>query len=142
MERRFKHLRIDPGFVINTLNGLGFSLPVSAEVPEGAQVISMMADQFTDSIVLKVYHPSFPIVPVGDAIEALPISLLERAQMLRWNYAAPREAGEYLIQTSSGRYVVAKYFKTEYDQLFRWEFPSEPTELDDETMVKWTKIEA
>ena len=71
-ERRFVYFRIDPNNIIYLLGNWHHAdkvrLPVIKGLPEGYRVVAMHADSGfnNDSIVIRVYHPSFdPVEPTG-----------------------------------------------------------------------------
>jgi hypothetical protein len=55
---------------------------VESDLPEDVQIVGVFTEPLTDSVCLKLYHPSFPVVADGNTLMALGITFRQEAYEL------------------------------------------------------------
>lgn len=71
IKRRVKIIRLDDRLLVDILNWCrnpeyALALPITEELPDTVDVLSVRADWETNTIEAMVMHSTFPLVPTGE----------------------------------------------------------------------------
>jgi hypothetical protein len=80
-EPRYKQIAISYSVLINLLNSFNkpnefYGLPVTEEIPEGCDIVSLDVCQWNRTLTATIWHPSFDLVIPGHPIPCSPDSPL------------------------------------------------------------------